>query len=100
MQSIRSSAAMRMAVLAALAMLATPGLGLAQALPSAKELMDRHDAAIGGRAALEKHTSIHQSGSLSIGAAGIEATLDLYRARPSSFLQKIVIGPMGEVLQG
>lgn len=100
MQSIRSSAAMRMAVLAALAILATPGLGLAQALPSAKELMDRHDAAIGGRAALEKHTSIHQSGSLSIAAAGIEATLDLYRARPSLFLQKIVIGPMGEVLQG
>jgi hypothetical protein len=89
-----------MAALATLAILATSRSGLAQALPSAKELMDRHDAAIGGRAALEKHTSIHQSGSLSIAAAGIEATLDLYRARPSLFLQKIVIGPMGEVLQG
>lgn len=100
MRSIRSSATMRMAALTAVAIFATSRFLLAQALPSAKELMDKHDAAIGGRAALEKHASIHQSGSLSIAAAGIEATLDLYRARPSLFLQKIVLGPMGEVLQG
>lgn len=100
MRSIRPFSTVRMGALAALAVLAASRLAIGQALPSAKELMDRHDAAVGGRAALEKHTSTHQSGSLSIAAAGIEATLDLYRARPSLFLQKIVIGPMGEVLQG
>jgi hypothetical protein len=100
MRSIRTTAASKFAALAAVALVASSRLASAQALPSAKELMDRHDAAIGGRAALDKHTSMHQSGTLALAAAGIEASIDVYKAKPMMFLQKLVIGPMGEVLQG
>jgi hypothetical protein len=96
----RNSRAARLAGLAIVAFFATSRAAFAQTLPSAKALMDRHDAAIGGRAALEKHASLHQAGTLSVASAGIEATIDVYRAKPAMFLQKLVIGPMGEVLQG
>jgi hypothetical protein len=100
MRPIRSTAAMKLAALATVALVAASGRVHAQALPSAKSLMDKHDAAVGGRAALDKHTSIHQAGTLSLAAQGLEATIDIYRLKPAMFLQKLVIGAMGEVLQG
>lgn len=100
MSPLRNSPARTALALAAVTLFAIPRLALAQALPSAKELMDKHDAAIGGRATLDKHTSVHQTGAVSIPTAGIEATMDVYRAKPGLFLQKMVIGPMGEILQG
>ena len=38
----------------------------AQALPDAKAVLAKHEAAIGGRAAMEKHSSMHQTGTVSI----------------------------------
>ena len=99
MSPIRPTAA-TFAALALVALVATARPSHAQALPAAKDLMDKHDAAIGGRAALDKHTSMHQAGTLSMAAAGLEATIEVFRAKPSQFVQKIVLGPMGEVAQG
>ena len=96
----RTAAAVRLAALALAALAVASSRADAQDLPSAESLMDKHDAAIGGRSTLDKHTSMHQSGSLSIAAAGIEATIDVYRAKPTQFLQKLELGPAGEVLQG
>jgi hypothetical protein len=98
MRPTRSTAALCLPALAVALLVVAPHFARAQELPSAKSLMDKHDAAIGGRGALDKHTSFHQAGSLSLG--GMEATIDIYRAKPSLFLQKLVVGAMGEVLQG
>lgn len=100
MRPTRPAALLCLSALAVVALVTPPDLARAQELPSAKSLMEKHDAAIGGRSALEKHTSMHQSGTLTIAAAGLEATIDIYRAKPSFFLQKLVLGPMGEILQG
>lgn len=98
MNMIRSASTRALA--AAVAIAAIPVAALAQALPAATELMARHDAAVGGRAAVEKFSSIHQTGTFSIAAMGLEAPVDIYKAKPNRYLMKVVLGPVGEVMQG
>lgn len=87
--------------LSALALLgALPVAGSAQALPDGKALVAKHVAAIGGREAMDKHTSLHMIGTFSMAAAGIEGPVNVYRAKPSLFLQQISIGAYGEAVQG
>jgi hypothetical protein len=76
-----------------------PALG-AQALPSAKELMDKHDAAIGSRSALASHASFKQSGSMSIPAAGMDATIEIFKDKSGKYVQRISLGAMGEAVTG
>ncbi len=90
--------ALRRAV-ASLAFLAPAALA-AQDLPDAKALLAKHEAAMGGRAALDKHSSMLQTGTLSIGAMGIEGPLKIYRAKPNKFLFSVSLGPIGEQLRG
>lgn len=77
-----------------------PAIGSAQALPDGKALVAKHVAAIGGREALEKHTSLHQAGTFSMPAMGIEGPINIYRAKPAQFVQQIVLGSFGEMSQG
>lgn len=77
-----------------------PAAAAAQALPTAKTLMDKHNAALGGRAMLDKYTSMQMTAKLTIAAMGMEATLETYRAKPNLYLQKTIIAQIGEVLQG
>ncbi len=79
---------------------AVPVLAAAQGLPDGKALVSKHIAAIGGREAMEKHSSVHMTGTFSMAAMGIEGPIHLYRAKPSLFLQQITLGAMGEVTQG
>ncbi|MCX5766274.1 MAG: hypothetical protein NTZ43_03490 [Gemmatimonadetes bacterium] len=72
----------------------------AQAIPAAKDLMAKHDAAIGGRAALDKYSTMRRVGAMAIPAMGLEASLEMLQEKSGKFLQKIVLGPMGEVQQG
>ena len=72
----------------------------AQELPTAKALMDKHNAALGGKAMLDKYTSMQMTAKLTIAAMGMEATLETYRAKPNLYLQKTIIAQIGEVLQG
>ena len=88
------------ALATAVALAAFPLAARAQALPAAKDLMARHDAAVGGRAAIEKFSSMHQTGTFSIAAMGLEAPVDIYKAKPNMYLMKVVLGPVGEVMQG
>jgi hypothetical protein len=71
----------------------------AQALPSARSLLEKHDAAVGGRAAMDKHTSMHQTVSLSIAAMNVSGTMDTYHSKPNLFLLKQNFAG-GEVLSG
>ncbi|MBM3907450.1 MAG: DUF4412 domain-containing protein [Gemmatimonadetes bacterium] len=77
-----------------------PALASAQALPDGKALLAKHVAAIGGREAMEKHTSLHMTGTFSMAAMGIEGPVHMYRAKPSMMLQQITLGSFGEMTTG
>jgi outer membrane lipoprotein-sorting protein len=84
----------------AVMVLATPARSArAQALPSAKSLIEKHDAAVGGRAAMDKHSSVHQTVTISIAAANITGSIDVYHSKPDLFLTKTTL-PQGQVLGG
>lgn len=87
--------------LSALALIgAIPLAGSAQALPDGKALVAKHVAAMGGRDAMDKHTSLHMTGTFTMAAMGIEGPVHLYRAKPAKFLQQITFGAFGDVVQG
>lgn len=72
----------------------------AQALPDPKALMDKHNAAVGGRAALEKYNSSRMTATMTISAMGMDASMELLRAKPNKFVQKVTVGPIGEISEG
>lgn len=72
----------------------------AQALPSAKEVLDRHITAIGGRDAVLAITSVQQKGTLELAAMGISAELTLAMAKPNKMAMTMTIPGMGEMQQG
>jgi hypothetical protein len=69
-------------------------------LPSARVIVDRHLAAIGGREAVLSHSSTVAKGKLSMPKAGMEGSLEIYGARPNKSLLKITLGGVGEVTEG
>ncbi len=77
-----------------------PVAASAQALPDGTALVAKHVAAMGGRDAMDKHSSLHITGTFSMAAMGIEGPVHLYRAKPAKFLQQITIGSFGEAVQG
>ena len=89
-----------LATVALLAVATVPSVVAGQAHPSAKELMDKHDAAVGGRAALDKHSSVRRAGSMSIPAMGMEGQIEMMGDKAGRFVQKISLGPVGDVMQG
>lgn len=96
--SNRVARAARLTALAAT--LIGPARAGAQALPDAKSLMEKHNAAIGGRAAFDKYSTMHMTATMSIAAMGMDASMEVFRSKPNKLLQKIVIGPVGEILTG
>lgn len=79
---------------------ALPVIASAQALPDGKALVAKHVAAMGGREAMDKHSSLHMMGTFSMAAMGIEGPVHVWRAKPNKFVQSIVIGSFGESAQG
>ena len=77
-----------------------PSLAAAQALPSAKEVLDKHVAAIGGRDAVNAITSLEQSGTMELAAMGISAELSMAAAKPNKMAMTMSIPGMGEMQQG
>lgn len=69
-------------------------------MPTAAVLVARHDSLVGGRAALEAHTSVRLLGRFSVPAAGLDAPLEILKRSPNSFLFRTVMGEQGEILQG
>jgi hypothetical protein len=71
------------------------------ALPSAREVIDRHIKAIGGRDALLSHKSAHVTGTFSVPASGMVGTIEMYgAAEPDRTLVRITIPGLGEMLNG
>lgn len=86
--------------LAAVLLAGGAGSAQAQALPTPQELGARHDSLIGGRVALEGHTSLRLSGAFSIPDMGLDAPLEILKRRPKQYLLRVTMGPMGELLSG
>ena len=69
-------------------------------LPSGSSVLERYLTAIGGRDALVSHRSVHASGTLSMPAAGLTGTLDIYGATPNRTLLKVSFPGVGDVFEG
>jgi hypothetical protein len=76
------------ATVAILSFAVSAGAASAQTLPSAKSLLEKHDAAVGGRAAMDKHNSRHETVSLSIPAANISGTMETWNSKPNLYVSK------------
>jgi hypothetical protein len=70
------------------------------ALPSARQVIDRHIAAIGGRTAILARTSSHASGSVSVPSAGMTGSIDVFAAKPDKSLLRMTIGGIGAIEEG
>ena len=69
-------------------------------LPSAAEIFKRSVEAIGGEAAVRKHDSMHMKGSLSMAAAKMQGSMEIFMLAPNKFLTSIEMGGMGRMSQG
>jgi len=69
-------------------------------LPSGSSVLERYLTAIGGRDALVSHRSVHASGTLTMPAAGLTGTLDIYAAAPNRTLLRVSFPGVGEVFEG
>lgn len=72
----------------------------AQAIPTPDSLLRRAEAAIGGRAALDKHTSVRITGTVAIPDADIKGTVEILRAKPDRFVQSMNLSGMGTIRKG
>jgi hypothetical protein len=69
------------------------------ALPSARSLVDRHLAAIGGREAVLSHSSTRATGSFSVASAGMSGGLEVFAAKPDKSIVRIKIAGVGEIVE-
>ncbi|MGC8759739.1 MAG: hypothetical protein ACP5VC_07250 [Bryobacteraceae bacterium] len=72
----------------------------AQDAPSVDELVEKHIAAVGGREALSKVSSLVMTGSFELPAMGASGTITVYQKAPNKRLSVINIDGFGEVFQG
>lgn len=82
------------------AVLLAPLTAFAQATPTADAIFARHVAAIGGREAVLKVTSIKTVGTLQVPAAGISASVETVAAAPNLMATKMTIPGIGEIANG
>lgn len=64
-------------------------------LPTAKEVVDKYVAAIGGKEALAKRQSARTKGTMSIPASGLKGTVEVLSARPDKLLVTIDLAGVG-----
>jgi hypothetical protein len=71
----------------------------AQSLPPAKDLIDRYASAVGGDK-WKSHKSARMKATMEVPTAGLSANIEASTVYPSAFVMKMVIGGMGEIVQG
>jgi outer membrane lipoprotein-sorting protein len=72
----------------------------AQALPTIDQILDKYVAGAGGRAALEKITSISGKGTIDIPDAGVSGTIELIQKAPDKALTVVDITGVGQQREG
>ena len=69
-------------------------------LPSAREIIDKHVKAIGGREAILKHTSTQAKGKFEIPSMGVKGNLEVNAAKPNKLWVRVELPGLGEILNG
>jgi hypothetical protein len=91
-------------VIALVVLVAVPGIARAQAsspaLPSVDQILDKFITALGGRAAIEKHTSRVSKGTLEIPDAGLSGAVEVSEKAPDKSLTVIQLPGVGLVREG
>ena len=73
----------------------------AAALPDAREIINRHIKAVGGREAILRHKSLHAKGTLSIPASSIEGPIELFgAANPDRMVVRTSVPGIGDIIEG
>lgn len=91
---------MRTAFAATAAFLMAVPAANAQPLPSASDVIAKHVAAVGGKDAITKITSMKQTGAMEITAAGMTADLEMVIVAPNKQSMKMTLAGLGEILTG
>ena len=68
--------------------------------PTARQIVDRYVAAVGGREAILATSSTHTTGVFEVPAAGLVGQVDVYAAKPNRMLVKSSFPQLGEVTSG
>jgi hypothetical protein len=71
-----------------------------QKLPPAREILDRHVEAVGGRKAILSHSSTRAKGKAELPSAGLAGDLEVLGAKPNKTLIKFVLPGVGEIQEG
>ena len=71
-----------------------------EALPPARQIVDKFVAAIGGEAAFKTVKSMRARGEMRIAAQGIRGDLEVYSARPAKALYRVTVPGVGKIEQG
>lgn len=69
-------------------------------LPTVKEILDKHVAAVGGRAAHEKIKSRSMKGTIELAPMGIKGTVESVAAAPGKSYTKMNLAGVGEITEG
>jgi hypothetical protein len=69
-------------------------------LPAAREILDRHVKAIGGRQAVLSHSSSRATGKVELPSVGLTGDLELFGAKPNKSLIRFVLAGVGEIQEG
>ena len=77
-----------------------PAKSAPAALPSARSILDRHLAAVGGREAILAHSSTRATGAFSVASAGLTGTLEVFAAKPNKNVVRIQLPGVGEIIEG
>jgi len=64
-------------------------------LPSAREVIDRHVEAVGGRAAIESHSSSYATGTIEIVGQGLFGEISIWGAAPDKMLVEVNFPDLG-----
>lgn len=91
---------LRSAALFAVTLLASASTLSAQALPSAADVIAKHVAAIGGKDALRKVTSIRQVAQMELPSMGMTADAEVVMGAPNRMSTKMTFPGIGDVVAG
>lgn len=91
--AIAPARAIATAALLIISALAAPAT--ATQLPEAREVIDRHIEAIGGRAAIEAHSSSHARGAIEVVGQGLAGTMEIYAAAPDKTVVTVSFPAVG-----
>jgi len=70
------------------------------ALPDARDIINKHIKAVGGRDAILARKSMHGTGTLSVPASGMSGTVEVFGAAPNLQTIKISMTGVGEITEG